>query len=124
MSSAMSFAQTGQLSPISNGMDASYHGTDLSGNSCCSSSSASASASPELTQSAASLSSMENWEMALDSHHGSSGHGHGHHYELSWDPDSDDNMLPLPKMEPLDDDDFCMRFVGLVVHIHVDVCVM
>lgn len=111
MSSAMSFAQTGQLSPISNGMDASYHGTDLSGNSCCSSSSASASASPELTQSAASLSSMENWEMALDSHHGSSGHGHGHHYELSWDPDSDDNMLPLPKMEPLDDDDFCMDHI-------------
>ncbi|KAK3400588.1 fungal-specific transcription factor domain-containing protein [Sordaria brevicollis] len=97
MSSAMSFAQTGQLSPISNGMDASYHG-----DSCCSSSSASASASPDLAHSAASLSSIGHWEMGHESHH-----GHGHHHELSWDPDSEDNMLPLPKLEPLDDD-FCM----------------
>lgn len=111
MSSAMSFAQTGQLSPISNGLDAPYHGADQSGNSCCSSSSASASASPELTQSTASLSSIGHWEMGLDSHHGSTGHGHGHHHELSWDPDSDDNMLPLPKLEPLDEDDFCMDHI-------------
>lgn len=109
MSSAMTFAQTGQLSPISNDMDASYHGADQSGNSCCSSSSASASASPELTQSTASLSSLGHWEMGLDNHHDST--GHGHHHELSWDPDSDDNMLPLPKLEPLDEDDFCMDHI-------------
>lgn len=98
MSSAMSFAHTGQLSPISNGMDASYHGADQS---CCSSSSASASASPDLAHSAASLASIGHWEMGHDSHH----------HELSWDPDSDDNMLPLPKLEPLDDDNFCMDHI-------------
>lgn len=104
MSSAMSFAQTGQLSPISNGMDVPYHGADQS---CCSSSSASA--SPDLAHSAASLSSIGHWEMGHESHHGSA--GHGHHHELSWDPDSDDSMLPLPKLEPLDDDDFCMDHI-------------
>ncbi|KAK3350739.1 fungal-specific transcription factor domain-containing protein [Neurospora tetraspora] len=106
MSSAMSFAQTGQLSPISNGMDASYHGADQS---CCSSSSASASASPDLAHSVASLASIGHWGMGHDSHHGSA--GHGHHHELSWDPDSEDNMLPLPIPKPLNDNDFCIDHI-------------
>ena len=86
MSSAMNFAQTGQLSPISNGMDASYHGADQS---CCSSSSASGSASPDSAHSMASLASIGYGGMGHDSHHGSA----GHRMQLSQPIDSSTKVL-------------------------------
>jgi hypothetical protein len=33
---------------------------------------------------------------------------HGSHHNISWDEDEDELHLTVPKLEPTDDDDFCM----------------
>ncbi|KAK0725465.1 fungal-specific transcription factor domain-containing protein, partial [Lasiosphaeris hirsuta] len=106
VSSTMSFAHTGQLSPISNGMDMSCTAAD-------SSTSVSPSASPPLdamhAHGAASSACADPWAMEYpdSSHlHEIAGSSHSHD-DIAWEQDSDD-ILTVPKLEPLDDDDFCM----------------
>ncbi|KAK3990876.1 fungal-specific transcription factor domain-containing protein [Cladorrhinum sp. PSN332] len=137
-SSTMSFAHTGQLSPISNGMDNLSRGATDS-----SASLASPSLSPPLTNmthsepsSLSSSACTTNSQWSLDnyvpssaqhyhqggvhqdqqfsheyqSHDDSHDHDQGcedDHNDYVWDQDPED-ILAIPKEEPMDDDDFCM----------------
>jgi len=86
-SSSASFTHTGQLSPISNGMDASSTTTS------------SASDSPPdqtLPHPAWTMTFAANDHSDKDAPH-----------DIAWEQGSDD-ILVAPKLEPLDDDDICM----------------
>ncbi|KAK0611467.1 fungal-specific transcription factor domain-containing protein [Immersiella caudata] len=105
-SSTVSFARTGQLSPISNGMDASSSGADSSA------STSSSSASPPdggMVQLPPPSVHPEAW--ALDyagaSHLAAITGRNDSQDDIAWEQGSDD-ILVAPKLEPLDDDDFCM----------------
>lgn len=109
-SSAVGFAHTGQLSPISNGVDVPCGAVDASAGL------ASPSQSPPVTtvgHSAPSSSCPQSWTMAYPGSDGSAAlargpasHGDGHH-DGHWERPADD-VLAVPKLEPLDDDNFCM----------------
>ncbi|KAK3313265.1 hypothetical protein B0H66DRAFT_389486 [Apodospora peruviana] len=104
-SSTMSFARTGQLSPISNGMDRPGAVNDSN-----SASLSSPSVSPYITgmaQSAPSPVCAESWAVGggyLDSDETAEMTYGSDDHEMAWDQGSDD--LLVPKSEPLDDDDF------------------
>ncbi|KAK3689655.1 fungal-specific transcription factor domain-containing protein [Podospora appendiculata] len=105
----MSFARTGQLSPISNGMDVPCPVADPSATN------SSPSASPPTTamgiaHSAQLSTYTEAWALrymasdeAADMAYGSDGHD----IDIAWDQSSDD-VLAVPKLEPMDEDDFRM----------------
>ncbi|KAK4226662.1 fungal-specific transcription factor domain-containing protein [Podospora fimiseda] len=132
-SSTMSFAHTGQLSPISNGIENMSCGATDSSTSL-----ASPSLSPPLTNmthsepsSLSSSACTTNTQWSLSNYVPSSAqhyqqntvqqeqvshehhhHGHGHldhgcEDDYIWDQDAED-ILTIPKQEPQDDDDFCM----------------
>ncbi|KAK0712980.1 fungal-specific transcription factor domain-containing protein [Lasiosphaeria miniovina] len=104
--STMSFVHTGQLSPISNGMDIPCA---MSENSASDSSASGSPNAPAMAHSASSSASTDTWAMggymsadeALEMPHDPDGRD-----EIDWD--SSDAMA-VPKLEPIDDDDFCME---------------
>ncbi|KAK4154325.1 fungal-specific transcription factor domain-containing protein [Chaetomidium leptoderma] len=109
-SSTMGFTSTGQLSPISNGVDLPY------GAARSSASLASPSLSPPVTaesHSAPSPVRAQAWDPGYTSaeHIAVLPSGHdsyaAHHQDVAWEDVSND-ILTVPKLEPLDDDDFCM----------------
>ncbi|KAK0649352.1 fungal-specific transcription factor domain-containing protein [Cercophora newfieldiana] len=105
-SAASCFAHTGQLSPISNGMDASSSGADSSA------STSSSSASPPdggMVQLPPPSVHTEAWAMnyAGPSHLAAITGRNDSQDDIAWEQGSDD-ILVAPKLEPLDDDDFCM----------------
>lgn len=107
VSTAMSFVHTGQLSPISNGMDP----PSTAGESSASNSSASASASPidhHPAHATSVLSHTEAWAMeyAESNHLADTVSGDDSHGDIPWEQGSDD-VLIAPKLEPLDDE-LCM----------------
>ncbi|KAH6847249.1 fungal-specific transcription factor domain-containing protein [Chaetomium sp. MPI-CAGE-AT-0009] len=113
-SSAVGFAHTGQLSPISNGVDR-RRGPVRS--SASSSSLASPSQSPPVTVEPLSASSSVRPDAAWQLGYTTQEHiselpraleGNGVlHRAPSWEEGSD-GILTVPKLEPLEDDDFCM----------------
>jgi len=104
-SSAGSFAHTGQLSPISNGMDAPSSAADSS----ASTSSNSASPDEAMVQLPPPSLHTEAWAMAYagPSHLADINDRSEGRDDIAWEQGSDD-ILMAPKLEPLDDDDFCM----------------
>ncbi|KAK4033051.1 fungal-specific transcription factor domain-containing protein [Parachaetomium inaequale] len=115
-SSSVGFAHTGQLSPISNGVDLPC------GAARSSATLASPSQSPPVTaESHAASSSVRApaWPPGYTSSGPISalprvpeGYGAHHHPDASWEEeeeDDDDDMLTVPKLEPLEEDDFCMN---------------
>ena len=116
-SSTEGFAHTGQLSPISNGVEMPY------GAAHNSTSLASPSQSPSVTTQSHSTPSSSARPQAQPSLGSGLGHPRSrhvallprapegqstHHQHFAWDEGSDDG-LTVPKLEPLDDDDFCME---------------
>lgn len=111
-SSTTGFAHTGQLSPISNAVDQPCRVVSSAG------SLASPSQSPPVTtgphSSSSSSARTPSWplnyavpEHVSTHHHGLDTQG-AHLHHGSWE-DGSDGMLAVPKLEPLDDDDFCME---------------
>jgi len=100
-SSTMSFARTGQLSPISNDMEAPC--------TTGSSTSASSSCSPPVTAMAhqgQSSACAGSWHMGYaDAHEAADATCSGESHEMNWEHCSND-ALTIPKLEPVDDDDF------------------
>ncbi|KAK0721554.1 hypothetical protein B0T21DRAFT_414730 [Apiosordaria backusii] len=123
-SSTLSFARTGQLSPqlspISTGMAMSCGATDSS--SCLASPSLSPPTAAMNTHSLSSSASTESsWTLGYsgsgsDEAHeheqlprGAMSHHHDFHHEhMPWEQDDSDDLMTVPKLEPLDDDGFCM----------------
>lgn len=110
-SSTVAFAHTGQLSPISNGVDLPGRAVHTSAGL------ASPSQSPPVAPAARSVPAsahLYHWSVSDTSLRDVSGllrplENHGaHHQDDAWE-EAEDEMLPLPKLEPLDDDDFCMH---------------
>jgi hypothetical protein len=111
-SSAVGFAHTGQLSPISNGVDRPRGPVRSSASSL-----ASPSQSPPVTAEPLSASSSLRPDAAWPLGYTTQEHisdlpraleGNGvPHREPSWEEGSD-GILTVPKLEPLEDDDFCM----------------
>lgn len=104
VSSTMSISHTGQLSPISNGMD--IPGAQADGSSGHSS-------TPTMIHSAAS-SSTDSWGMdyvesdELDDMDDIAGIGNsGMDAEIHWEQ-AEDDLLTIPKLEPLDDDELLL----------------
>lgn len=107
-SSTMDFSRTGQLTPISNGMDVSSTTSDNSAPFASPSRSPSIRGLPESTSFSA-CASTERW--ALEGLAGSEeraemAYGSDEH-EIPWDRESD-IVLAIPKSEPLDDEDLRM----------------
>jgi hypothetical protein len=108
-SSTMSFAHTGQLSPISNGVDLPPGATRSSA------SLASPSQSPPVTAESYSASSSvapHGWLLGYHPSEHISGLTHepesyAAHGQDAWEAGPDE-LLEVAKLEPLDDDDFCM----------------
>ncbi|KAK4140446.1 uncharacterized protein C8A04DRAFT_39902 [Dichotomopilus funicola] len=111
-SSTTGFAHTGQLSPISNAVDQPRRVVSSAG------SLASPSQSPPVTtgphSSSSSSARTPSWPLNYAVPEHISAHHHGldtheaHPYHGPWE-DGSDGMLAVPKLEPLDDDDFCME---------------
>ncbi|KAK5661787.1 hypothetical protein OQA88_9888 [Cercophora sp. LCS_1] len=101
-SSAVSFAHTGQLSPISNGVDAASGGADSS----ASTSSASASPPDGLMRMPHPSAHTEAWAVTY-THLPDAATRNNSQGDIAWEQGEDD-ILMAPKLEPLDDDDFCM----------------
>lgn len=107
-SSTMSFSRTGQLTPISNGMDVSSTTSDNSAPFASPSTSPSIDGLPQSAHLSA-CASTERWalegivgsEERLDVAYGSDEH------DIPWDQGSDIG-LAMPKIEPMDDDDLRM----------------
>lgn len=108
-SSTMSFAHTGQLSPISNGADLPSRAPD---NSASLGSPSQSAPSATVAHAGPPPAFPQAWAMAYtgseqDSEQSAGGDRRGSHSDVSWEQGSDD-MLLVPKPEPMDDDDFCM----------------
>ncbi|KAL2019926.1 hypothetical protein VTK56DRAFT_9018 [Thermocarpiscus australiensis] len=111
MSSSVGFARTGQLSPVSSGVDVPCGATDSSA------SLASSSQSPPvrgMTHSVPIPDSARSraWTMSYAGSEDDPGvsraaRGHGNHQDAAWEQSSDDG-LTVPKLEPMDDDGICM----------------
>ncbi|KAJ4293046.1 hypothetical protein N0V88_005710 [Collariella sp. IMI 366227] len=110
-SSTAAFAHTGQLSPISNGVDLPGRAVHTSAGL------ASPSQSPPVAPAARSVTAsahLHHWPLSDTTLPDAPGlprplENHGaHHQDAAWE-EHEDEMLPLPKLEPLDDDDFCMH---------------
>lgn len=103
------FAHTGQLSPVSNGVDGPCGATDSSA------SIPSPSLSPPVTavgHPAPSSVDTQSWTVGYAtsddaSEHADAPESHGNYHDVSWD-ENPDEILAVPKIEPIDDDDFCM----------------
>ncbi|KAK4653742.1 hypothetical protein QC762_509700 [Podospora pseudocomata] len=126
-SSTLSFARTGQLSPqlspISTGMAMS-----CGGSSCLASPSLSPPTAAMNSHSLSSSASTESsWTMNFSGSGSGSDEGHEHeqlprgamshhhdihHEHMPWEQDDPDELLMAPKLEPLDDDGFCMDDLG------------
>ena len=104
--SAAHIPHTGQLSPISTGMDIPGPIIDRHG---CPSAGSSSSAAPTMVHSTSSTSSNDSWS-SLDYVDPDDVTGGNFDSDIHWDQDSDD-VLTVPKMEPLDEDDFRMEDV-------------
>jgi hypothetical protein len=97
-STMSSFSHTGQLSPISNGMDVSGGHADVAGSSGPSS-------TPTMIHSA-SASSTDSWSMEYVGSDDMTGNNNsGSETDIHWEQSSDE-IMTVPKLEPLDDDDF------------------
>lgn len=112
-STAAGFVHTGQLSPISNGVDVPGGAADRA-----SARLASPSQSPSIPAAARagpSSTGPQSWSMEYAgsddaSERTSASERRGSHPGIAWDQDPDpDELLTVPKLEPMDDDDFCME---------------
>jgi len=98
----------GQLSPVSTGMD--VPAGPLTDSSACTSTSDS-SAVPTMLDSASSSSATDSWSLDyVDADGGLGGNGAGSADDIYWEQDSDD-ILHLPKIEPLEDDELRLEDV-------------
>ncbi|KXX78917.1 Transcriptional regulatory protein moc3 [Madurella mycetomatis] len=108
-SSTMGFAHTGQLSPISNGADVPCEASDSAANLSSPSQSPPVAA---MVHPGRSSTLSHAWSVAYTAAEDAAelpvaGDRRDSHNDSSWEHGSDD-MLTVPKLEPMDDEDFCM----------------
>ena len=104
--SSMSMPHDGQLSPISNDLDLGPAAAAAESSSSCVSANSAASATPAMVHSASSSSCPDSWSIGCGDLDELTGAGSGDN-DMPWEQGSDD-ILTMPKLEPLEDDDFCM----------------
>ena len=122
-SSTVGFGHTGHLSPISNGMEMPYGGGAARSSAHLESPSQSPSAllhqsHSQSTPSPLSPARPHSQFLGLEHHprrrhvallpRAPEGRGIHQHHQIAWDEGSDDGLM-APKLEPVDDDDFCME---------------
>ncbi len=105
-SSALDISHTGQLSPISTGVDVGA----MADSGACVSGASAASSTPTMIHSATSSSSTDSWSNEggeSDDFVGSGCGDNDNDNDMSWEQGPDD-ILTVAKLEPQDDDDFRM----------------